>query len=254
MLRKRVIPVLLVRDGCLVKTVKFGRFSYVGDPCNTVRIFNELEVDELLVLDISKDRAKRGPDLRLIADFANECFMPVGYGGGIRSLDQARAVFSAGIEKVVINTAAVARPDLIGEIASVYGSQAVIVSIDVKCGLFSKQSVRTDNGRHQTGKDPVAWAKEVEAAGAGEILLTSIDREGTWNGFDMELVKRFAEAVSIPVIAHGGAGTLEHIKQVVKQSHAQAVGLGSMVVFQKRGMGVLVNFPDKTKLESVISA
>ena len=253
MLRTRVIPVLLLRDGCLVKTVRFGRFAYVGDPCNTVRIFNELEVDELLVLDISKDRAKRGPDLRLIADLANECFMPVGYGGGIRSLDQARAVFSTGIEKVIINTAAAARPDLIGEITSVYGRQAVIVSIDVKCGFFSRETVRTDNGRHRTGRDPLVFAKEVENAGAGEILLTSIDREGTWNGFDLELVKRVAEAVSIPVIAHGGAGSLEHIKAVVKDAKASAVGVGSLVVFQKKNRGVLVNYPNPEKLAQILS-
>lgn len=253
MLRTRVIPVLLVRDGCLVKTVRFGRFAYVGDPCNTVRIFNELEVDELLVLDISKDRAKRGPDLRLIADLANECFMPVGYGGGIRSLDQASAVFSTGIEKLIINTAAAARPDLIGEIASVYGSQAVIVSIDVKCGIFSRQTVRTDNGRHRTGRDPLVWAKEVENAGAGEILLTSIDREGTWNGFDLELVRRVAEAVSIPVIAHGGAGSLEHIKAVVKDAKASAVGVGSLIVFQKKNRGVLINYPNPEKLAQILS-
>ena len=253
MLRTRVIPVLLLRDGCLVKTVRFGRFAYVGDPCNTVRIFNELEVDELLVLDISKDRAKRGPDLRLIADLAKECFMPVGYGGGIRSLDQARAVFSTGVEKVIINTAAAARPDLIGEIASVYGRQAVIVSIDVKCGLFSRETVRTDNGRHRTGRDPLVLAKEVENAGAGEILLTSIDREGTWNGFDLELVKRVAEAVSIPVIAHGGAGSLEHIKAVVKDAGASAVAVGSLVVFQKKNRGVLVNYPNLEKLSQILS-
>lgn len=253
MLRTRIIPALLVRDGCLVKTVQFGRFVYVGDPCNTVRIFNELEVDELLVLDISKDRAKRGPDLQLIGELANECFMPVGYGGGIRSLNQARAVFTAGIEKVVINTAAAARPDLICEIASVYGSQAVTVSIDVKCSIFSRQTVRTDNGRHRTGKDPLVWAKEIENAGAGEILLTSIDREGTWNGFDLELVKRVAEAVSIPVIAHGGAGSLEHVKAVVKDAGASAVAVGSLVVFQKKNRGVLVNYPNPENLSQILS-
>lgn len=249
MLRTRIIPALLVRDGCLVKTVQFGRFVYVGDPCNTVRIFNELEVDELLVLDISQDRARRGPDLRLISDLANECFMPLGYGGGIQSLDQAHKIFAAGIEKIVINTAAEIRPNLINEISSVYGSQAVIVAIDVKRGLFKAQTVQTANGRHRTKRDPVAWAKEAESKGAGEILLTSIDREGTWSGFDLELVKRVTETVSIPVIAHGGAGTMKHITQVVKQSKASAVGLGSMVVFQKRGKGVLVNFPEKMKLD-----
>jgi cyclase len=254
MLRTRVIPALLVRDGCLVKTVRFGRFAYVGDPCNTVRIFNELEVDELLVLDISQDRAMRGPNLRLIADLADECFMPLGYGGGIRSLDDARAIFATGIEKLVINTAAVARPELIGEIATVYGSQAVIASIDVKRSLLGAQTVRTGNGRRRTGLDPVAWAKEAARLGAGEILLTSIDREGTWDGFDLDLVRRVADAVAVPVIAHGGAGSLRDIGDAVAKGGASAVALGSMVVFQKRGMGVLVNFPTDRDLRDALKS
>jgi cyclase len=244
MLRTRVIPALLVRDGCLVKTVRFGRFMYVGDPCNTVRIFNELEADELIVLDISQNRAKRGPDLRLIADLANECFMPLGYGGGVANLEMAKAVFEIGVEKVVINTHAANRPDLINEIADHYGNQAVIVSIDVKKNLFGGQTVRIQGGKYDTRRDPVKWAQEAEKRGAGEILLTSIDREGTWMGFDLELVKRVAENVSIPVIANGGAGSIKDIRKVVNKSRASAVALGSMVVFQKKGMGVLVNFPE----------
>lgn len=252
MLRTRVIPALLLRNESLVKTVRFGKFTYVGDPANTVRIFNELEVDELLFLDITASKERRGPNLKVLADIANECFMPLGYGGGIGSLDQAKAVFDVGFEKVAINTQAAANPALIGEIATHYGSQAVIVSIDVKKGFFGGQSVRTLGGKNNTNRDPVDWAKEVEQLGAGEILLTSIDREGTWAGFDLELVKRVTGAVSIPVIAHGGAGTVEHIGQVVKQADASAVALGSMVVFQKNGMGVLVNFPDQKILKAVL--
>ncbi len=250
MLRTRVIPALLVRDGCLVKTVRFGQFSYVGDPCNTVRIFNELEVDELLVLDISKDRAERGPDLKLIADLADECFMPLGYGGGIRSLADARAVFATGIEKVVINTAAADRPHIISEVAAVYGNQAVIVSIDVKKGLLGKRTVWTANGQRNTGLDPVEWAVQVARLGAGEILLTSIDREGTWEGFDVDLIRKVADAVQVPVIAHGGAGSLQDVGKAVAEGGASAVALGSMVVFQRRGMGVLVNFPASDALRA----
>ncbi len=249
----RVIPALLVRDGCLVKTVRFGRFAYVGDPCNTVRIFNELEADELIVLDISKNRAKRGPDLRLIADLANECFMPLGYGGGIQSLDQARAVFAAGIEKVVLNTSVIARPELISEVSSVYGSQAVIVSIDVKKNLFGKQTVWSSSAKSNTGMEPVNWAKEAARMGAGEILITSVDREGTWIGFDLDLVRRISEAVPVPVIAHGGAGHVQDIKKAVTQGRASAVALGSMVVFQKKGMGVLVNFPSAGELSDILT-
>lgn len=252
MLRTRVIPALLLRNESLVKTVRFGKFTYVGDPCNTVRIFNELEVDELLFLDITATRERRSPNLKVLADIANECFMPLGYGGGIRSLDQAKAIFDIGFEKIALNSSAVDHPDLITEIASHSGSQAVIVSIDVKQGLLGRQTIRTQSGKHNTHHDPVAWAREVESRGAGEILLTSIDREGTWEGFDLNLVNRVATAVHIPVIAHGGAGNVEHIGQVVKQAHASAVALGSMVVFQKKGMGVLVNFPDQNQLAAVL--
>ena len=252
MLRTRVIPALLLRHESLVKTVGFGRSIYVGDPCNTVRIFNELEVDELLFLDITASAEGRGPNLKLLADIANECFMPLGYGGGIRSLDQAKSVFDIGFEKVAINTQAVNNLALIEEIATHYGSQAVVASIDVKRNLFGRSTVRTMSGRRNTNRDPIAWAMEIEKMGAGEILLTSIDREGTWEGFDLEMVKRVTEAVTIPVIAHGGAGCIEHIEQVVKQANASAVALGSMVVFQKKGMGVLVNFPDSKILAGVL--
>jgi cyclase len=253
MLRTRVIPTLLLRGESLVKTVRFGKFTYVGDPCNTVRIFNELEVDELLFLDITASREKRAPNLKVLADIANECFMPLGYGGGIRSLDNAKAVFDIGFEKVAINTQAENNPTLISDIAGHFGSQAVISAIDVKTGMFGRQTVRTLSGKSDARRDPVAWAKEVERMGAGEILLTSIDREGTWEGFDLDLVKRVADAVSIPVIAHGGAGKVEHIRQVVKNANASAVALGSMVVFQKKGMGVLVNFPDQKHLDNALA-
>jgi cyclase len=253
MLRARVIPALLLREESLVKTVRFGRFTYVGDPCNTVRIFNELEVDELVFLDITATRRHRNPNLALLADIANECFMPLGYGGGIRSLADAEGILRIGFEKVIVNTGAEENPALITELAEHLGSQAVIVSIDV-ARTWRHPRVRTRSGTHNTGRDPVAWAREVEARGAGEILLTSIDREGTWQGFDLELVRSVAGAVRVPVIAHGGAGSLEHIAQVIDQAGASAVALGSMVVYQKPGMGVLVNFPDKAALAGALGA
>lgn len=252
MLRTRIIPALLVRDGCLVKTVRFGRFTYVGDPCNTVRVFNELEVDELLILDISPNRKKRGPDFKMIADLSEECFMPIAYGGGIRSLEDARIAFATGIEKVAINTAALENPNLISEIASVYGSQAVIVSIDVKRSTLGPQVVQTNNGCCPARVDLINWAKEVARCGAGEILLTSIDNEGTWKGFDLETIRRVSDVVSIPVIAHGGAGSLQHVREVVTKARASAVALGSMVFFQKKGMGVLVNFPSLSEIKAYI--
>jgi cyclase len=231
-----------------VKTVRFGRFTYVGDPCNTVRIFNELEVDELVFLDITATAEGRAPNLRLLADIANECFMPLGYGGGIRRIEDAQSVLRLGFEKVIVNSAAMDNPPLISELAQHFGSQAVIVSIDVKRDLWGHYQVRTRAGTRNTHRNPVAWAQAAEALGAGEILLTSIDREGTWAGFDLALTKSVADSVRIPVIAHGGAGSLEHITEVVDTAGASAVALGSMVVFQKKGMGVLVNFPDAEQL------
>jgi imidazole glycerol-phosphate synthase subunit HisF len=252
MLRTRVIPALLLRNESLVKTVRFGRFTYVGDPCNTVRIFNELEVDELLFLDITATSERRAPNIELLKDIANECFMPLGYGGGIRSLEQAKAIFDAGFEKVVINTYASERPEFITELSNHYGSQAVIGSIDVAGGLLRQQRVVVRSGSKRTALEPAEWARRLESLGAGEILLTSVDREGSWSGFDMKLVKEVSDAVDVPVIAHGGARSLADIGAVVNESGASAVALGSMVVFQKKGMGVLVNFPDREQLEQAL--
>jgi imidazole glycerol-phosphate synthase subunit HisF len=247
-LRTRVIPALLLRGASLVKTVRFGRFTYVGDPCNTVRIFNELEVDEIVLLDITATREQRGPNLALLADVANECFMPLGYGGGIRRFADAQSILRLGFEKVIVNTYAAENPSFITELADHFGSQAVIVSIDVRHNLRGQDRVHTRSGTRNTHRDPVEWAREVESRGAGEILLTSIRREGTWQGFDLALIKAVTDAVRIPVIAHGGAGSVEHIAQAVHAAGASAVGIGSMVVFQKKDCGVLVNFPDPPQL------
>jgi imidazole glycerol-phosphate synthase subunit HisF len=252
MIRTRIIPVLLLRNESLVKTIRFEKFIYVGDPANSVRIFNELEVDELLFLDIAASYKQQGPNFKILQDIASECFMPLCYGGGINSLDQAKRIFDTGFEKIAINTHAITNPKLISEIANIYGSQAVIVSIDVKKNLFGKKTVRTLGGKKNSQLDPILWAKEVESKGAGEILLTSIDQEGTWKGFDIHLVKQITKNISIPVIAHGGAGTIKHISEVVKDGQASAVALGSMIVFQKKDKGVLINFPNKKKLEEAL--
>jgi cyclase len=252
MLRTRIIPALLLRGESLVKTVGFGKFTYVGDPCNTVRIFNELEVDELLFLDITATRERRSPNLTVLADIANECFMPLAYGGGVRHIEEAKAILQIGFEKIVVNTHALEKPGFISALADQLGSQAVVVSIDTKADLFGRYRVRAVAGKRNARRDPVTWAMEAERLGAGEILLTSIDREGSWSGFDLDLVSQVTKAVGIPVIAHGGAGCVEHIGQVVKSAGASAVGLGSMVVFQKKGMGVLVSFPEKEELERVL--
>jgi imidazole glycerol-phosphate synthase subunit HisF len=246
MLKTRIIPCLQLIGESLVKTVKFGNHGYIGDPINTVRIFNEIEVDELCFLDIRASAEGRKPNVEILHQIADECFMPLSYGGGIKDFETAKAIFSIGFEKVVLNTEAFRQNNLITEIATHFGTQAVVGSIDAKKNLFGKYQVFINDGKEKVGVDVVEWAQKLESLGAGEILLTSMDREGTWTGFDVELIKKVTSAVSIPVIANGGAGNVQHINDVVKNGHASAVALGSMVVYQQKGMGVLVNFPDKT--------
>lgn len=247
MLRHRLIPVLLLRNGSLVKTVRFGKFQYIGDPCNTVRIFNELEVDELVMLDITATNEGRTPDLRILADVASECFMPLGYGGGIRDVETARRILQLGIEKIAVNSAAIADPGLVSQLSQEFGSQAVVVSIDVGRDLWGHRRVVSHSGRRPTKLDIVEWAQRVEELGAGEILLTSIEREGTWSGLDLDLMARVTSSVSLPVIAHGGVGSVRDVADAIDQGGASAVAVGSMVVFQKQGMGVLVNFPEQPR-------
>ncbi|MBS1920198.1 MAG: imidazole glycerol phosphate synthase subunit HisF [Bacteroidetes bacterium] len=249
MLKTRIIPCLQLRGESLVKTVKFDKYGYIGDPINTVRIFNELEVDELSFLDITASKEGREPNYKILKEIADECFMPLSYGGGVRTLEMASKVFQIGFEKIILNSHVFGNPGLITEIADIFGSQAVVVAIDVKKNFWGKYEVYAFSGTQNKKKDPVEWMKEVEKHGAGEIFLTSIDREGTWKGFDIELIKKVSEESRLPVIAHGGGGTIRDIEEVVKSGKASAVALGSMVVYQGKDLGVLVNFPDKQQLE-----
>ena len=252
MLQTRIIPCLQLIDESLVKAVQFNKFGYIGDPCNTVRIFNELEVDELCFLDIRASVEKRTPNLKILQDIADECFMPLSYGGGISNFFQAKEILLIGFEKIIINTQAFYNPSLVTEISTHFGAQAVVVSVDVK-KTASGHSIYVSDGRQKVTDDVISYVKKMEAAGAGELLITSMEREGTWEGFDVELIREISQAVSIPVIAQGGAGTIGHIGEVVKKGGASAVALGSMLVYQKKGMGVLVNYPDKKKLEQILS-
>lgn len=242
MIKTRIIPCLLLRDGALVKTVKFGKFQYVGDPLNTCRIFNELEVDEMMILDIMASKCNREPDFELLQKLTSECFMPLSYGGGIKNIEQAQKIFSMGFEKIVINSSLFYKLDLIKEIANIYGSQSLIVSIDIKRNMIGKYDVYSNSGSHKEEVKLLNWVEKVEEAGAGEILLTNISREGTWSGFDTEIIKKVSERVMIPVIAHGGAGCEKDIIEAVKDGGASAIALGSMVVFQNKDMGVLINY------------
>ncbi len=252
MLRARVIPCLLLRNGGLVKTVRFGKPTYIGDPINAVRIFNDKEVDELVFLDIGEDRAARGPNFDLLADIASQAFMPFGYGGGIRTIDHVRRLYALGVEKVIVNTAAADDPELISEAVRQAGSSGVVASMDVRRNWLGRYSVWVDSGRRDTGAEPVAWAKRLESLGAGEILLTSIDRDGTMGGYDTELIDRVAHAVSVPVVASGGAGTVGHLREAVDRG-ASAVAAGSLFVYQGRHRAVLITYPDYAELERVLT-
>lgn len=249
MLQTRIIPCLLLKEDGLVKTIKFKNPSYVGDPINTVRIFNEKEVDELIFLDIQASVIGKEPNFKLLSEIANECFMPLGYGGGLTNLTQVKKIFNIGLEKVAVNSFAHTNPSFITEIANLFGNQAVIAAIDVKKNFFGKYEVVSKSATQKHKSSVIEWAKEMENRGAGEILLTSVDREGTWTGFDLELIKSITSIVNIPVIANGGAGNINHILEGKKIANASALALGSMVVYQKQGMGVLINYPDRKKLE-----
>ncbi|MFX1318907.1 MAG: AglZ/HisF2 family acetamidino modification protein [Promethearchaeota archaeon] len=251
MLHTRVIPILLLREQGLVKTIKFQNPTYVGDPINAVRIFNDKEVDELVFLDITATIENRAPKFDLIHDIATECFMPFGYGGGIHDIETASQILTLGSEKVIFNSAALDL-DLINEAAEAFGSQSVVVSIDAKQAKRGKYEMYTRSGTFNTKKDPVQFAQEVEAAGAGELILNSIDRDGTMQGYDLDLLKAVTEVVNIPVVAAGGAGNLQHFQDAVTKGGASAVAAGSMFVFHGPLRAVLINYPTQEELKQYL--
>ena len=240
---QRIIPILLLRDGGLYKGIKFKNYKYVGDPCNAIRVFNQKDVDELFLIDITATREGRRPNTEFIQRVGDECYMPFGIGGGIKSIDDIRDVLLSGAEKVSINTYAVKDPELIKLAANIFGSQSIIVSIDYKIGLFHGHSVYTHSGSKKTRLDPVRWAQKMEEMGAGEILLNSIDRDGTGKGLDLNLIKKVTNSVSVPVIACGGVGTYSHIKEGIEIGGATAVAAGSLFIFQGPHRSVLINYP-----------
>jgi imidazole glycerol-phosphate synthase subunit HisF len=241
--RIRVIPALLLMNEGLYKTIKFKDPKYVGDPINTVKIFNEKEADELALLDITASKDKKPINYKKIAEIAGEAFMPMAYGGGIRSFDDARRVFDAGFEKVIINSTIAEDIELPASIARVYGSQAVVVSMDVKPDWLGRYKVYNYSGSRSTGFSPAEYARRAEQAGAGEILLQAIHKDGTWEGYDIPLIKMVSEAVTIPVVACGGASGIDDFRKAITEGGASAVAAGSMFVYQKKGMGVLISFP-----------
>jgi len=251
-IRPRVIPVLLLKGQGLVKTVKFKDPKYLGDPINIVRIFNDKEVDELIFLDITATNEKRKPPFEILGKITSECFMPLGYGGGIRSMDDVKTLLSLGIEKVILNTIAVENSKFVTEVADYAGSQAVVVSMDIKKGFLGKYEVVTHSGKAGTRLDPVRHALEMEKRGAGELFVNSIDRDGMMQGYDLDLIRRVAEAVSMPVVACGGAGNIQHLAEAIQQGGASAAAAGSMFVFQGPLRGVLISYPSQKELKSVL--
>lgn len=254
MLRPRIIPCLLIQNKGLVKTVNFKNPKYVGDPINAVRIFNEKEVDELVMLDIDATVKGVEPDYRSIEFWASECRMPLCYGGGIKNVQQAQRIFSLGVEKVALSSSAIETPSLVAEISESVGSQSVVVVLDVKKKLFGGYEVMTHNGKISSGKGPAELAKEFERLGAGEIVINNIDRDGTMKGYDLYLTKIIRSAISIPLTTCGGAGSVEDISKLIEEFRIIGASAGSLFVFKGKYKAVLINYPSKLEIKSIIKS
>lgn len=246
-----MIPVLLVKDHGLVKTTKFREPRYVGDPINAIRIFNEKEVDELVLLDISATPENRGPNFTLVEGVASECFMPLAYGGGVRGLDDAKRLFALGVEKVILRSAAAQDVQVVRDIAEFAGSSSLTVSIDVGVGRFGRRQLVSPGTRLHGSRDWAGWLQTVTGAGAGEVILTSVDRDGTMAGMDLDLIAEAAGVTTVPLVAVGGVGSLDHILAGVNAG-ADAVGAGAFFVFHGKRRAVLITYPDYDSLSSLL--
>lgn len=253
MLRPRITPCLLVHDGGLVKTTKFGSPQYVGDPINAVRIFNEKEVDELIVLDIDATANGVEPDYRMIANLAAECRMPLCYGGGITTVEQANHIISLGVEKVALSAAAVASPELVGAISETIGKQSVAIVIDVKKRMLSNAyDVYTHNGSRKADVAALEFAEAMERAGAGEIIANSVERDGTMGGYDLAFARQLRGRVNVPISFLGGAGALDDIAELIEEVGVVGASAGSLFVFKGKYRAVLINYPQPAEKEALI--
>jgi cyclase len=252
MFRPRIIPVLLLKNQGLVKSVSFKNHRYIGDPINAVKIFNDLKADELVFLDILANRENRIISLDFVKNVGEEANMPFAAGGGITTLEQIKAIIAAGAEKVVINTKAFYEPDFIRSASETFGSSTIVVCIDVKKNFLGKEQTWILSGNKPTGIEPIEFAQLIEAKGAGEIIIQSIDRDGTMNGYDIPLIRKLSKAVSIPVIALGGAGNLEHLKQAYREGFANGLAAGSIFVYHGARNGILINYPEKEEISKLL--
>lgn len=250
MLRRRIMPCLLLRNGGgLVKTQKFADPKYVGDPINAVKLFNEKEVDELFLLDITASREGKPPNFKLVEEIVSEAFMPVAYGGGVRTVEDASRLLSLGVEKIALNTSTFSNVKLVGELRDRYGAQCVVGVVDVKKKLLGGHSVHSHAGAKVIEADPVAWAQRLVTFGCGEILLQSVDRDGTMSGFDLELLAKFKGRLSVPLVAAGGAGSVEHMRQAFAACELSGLAVGAKFVYQGPLRGVLINYLSKADLD-----
>lgn len=252
MLRHRVIPTLLLKNNGLVKTTKFKNPVYIGDPINAVKIFNDKEVDELILLDITATNEKRVPKYKKLEEIVSEAFMPIGYGGGINNIKQIEQLFKLGIEKVIINSAAYSDYNLIKEASNTFGSQSIVLAVDIKKDFWDNYKLYSHAGKVKIKLSIEEHLKKAIDSGSGEIYLNNIDRDGTMLGFDLDLISKYSKTVKVPLIASGGAGTIKHFADAIK-SGADAVSAGAMFVFQGVHRAVLISYPNYKELEKILS-
>lgn len=252
MLYPRIMPCLLVHNKGLVKTVNFKEGKYVGDPINAVKIFNEKEVDELMVLDIDATKENREPDYKMIEDLAVECRMPLCYGGGIKTVEQAEKIFSLGVEKIAISSAAIDNPLIVKELAQKVGAQSVVVVLDVKKKIFGGYEVVTHNATIKTGINPVKLVQELEELGIGEIVINSVDNDGIMKGYDFNIIDKIKEVTTVPMTVLGGAGSILDIGKVIKKHGIIGVAAGSLFVFKGKYKAVLINYPKHSEKKQLI--
>lgn len=247
----RIIPCLLLHDRKLIKTVRFKKENYIGDPINAIKIFNEKAVDELIIIDIRKSVKGEAPDFGFLKSLADQCFMPVAYGGGLSSIAEIRKVFKIGVEKVVLNSMAYTDPRLVRKAVNIFGAQSIVGAMDVKREVFGKYTVYTRCGKHNTQIDPIVYARYLERIGVGEIFINNITLDGKMTGYDTKLLKAVSSSVRIPVIACGGAGTMEDLLKGIRYGGVNAVAAGSMFVYMGDRKSILINYPDRKAIKKI---